>query len=118
MKNVCNFDNVMGSILGMRETEGLGVDMKALDGVDNSGKARFNDTVTQWGAEIHDAAPERPGDAEALKAATWLAGDSQKVAKDVFRSLRNPSGLFGEERIKPVVDFITKHHEDNAGDLK
>lgn len=118
MKDACNFDNVMGKLLGMRETEGLPVDMSLLDEVDNGGKAHYNDIVTQWGSEIFDEAPAHQGDAEALKgAASWLKGDSARVAKDVFRSLRNPSGLFGEERIKPVIDFITRHHEEHAGNL-
>lgn len=112
MKSVCNFDNVMGKMLGMREAEGLDVGLDVLETIDNSGKDHFNDTVNQWGGEVYDAAPVREGDASALKGVKRWVGDTPllHVVKSNLQDVRNPSGLFGEERVKPVIDFITEHY--------
>ena len=119
MKGACTPDNVIGGMLAMRETDGHPVDIRMLEELDHSGKAQFAETSTQSGADVFDAGQPHEGDKRTLQdAASWLAGDSQKIAKDVFRSLRNPSGLFGEERIKPVIDFITNHHIENFDDLQ
>ena len=113
MKNVCNFNNVMGNLLGMRESEGLPVTMDHLNQLDASGKARYNDTVTQHGADVFDEAPVHKSDNEALASASqWLSGDAKNVAKHVLQDYRNPSGLFGEERVKSVIDFITEHYAE------
>ena len=118
VKNVCNADNVLGKMLGMRETDGLPVTLEHLDAIDNAGKAHYNDTVNQWGSEIYDDAAPHEGDNKALaKAKDWFIGDTPEVVRNTLQSARNPSGLFGEERVKPVIDFVTQHHTDYMDNL-
>ena len=118
MKNVCNADNVVGKILGMRETDGLPVTMEHLDAIDNAGKAHYNDVVNQWGSEVLDEAQPHEGDDTALNTAkNWFVGDAGRMVRNVIQAQRNPSGLFGEARIKPVIDFVTQHHANFADDL-
>jgi hypothetical protein len=117
MKDACTPSNVLGRMLGFRETDGLPVTMEHLSAIDDSGKAHFNDVVNQWGSEVFDDALPKASDNAALKAANWLSGDSKHIAKKTLQDFRNPSGLFGEEMIKPVTDFITEHHQMHFDDI-
>lgn len=122
MPKACNFDNVMGTMLGMRETNGLPVDLGHLEQVDNSGKLRYAETVTQWGSEVYDAAKPKEGDTTALKVLEKQTVGTGKevlsVAKNILQDVRNPSGVFGDDVVLPVIDFITEHHEAHADDIQ
>jgi len=47
-----------------------------------------------------------------------IAGRPGQAISSVITEQRNPSGLFGEDRVKPVIDFVTQHYKKNSGNLQ
>jgi hypothetical protein len=122
----CSADNVIGSLLGMGEYNGNPVGFEAVDELDNGGKATYVDQKNKIGqaidAESAPTTPEQQAKADADKQAKeatngWL-GDAKTIVPGILQDVRNPSGVLGEDFIKPVVDFITDHHAEHFDDLK
>lgn len=110
----CTVDNVIGKLLSVRETKGLPIGFDVLDELDNGGKASLVNHQTEIKAAVLDDA----GGDEALKSKEWKGGEeTTQIAKGVISDQRNPSGLFGEDRVKPVIDFVTDHFQSNYDDI-
>lgn len=120
MSTVCNADNVLGQMLGMREVDGLLVTLDVLEAVDNGGKSNYNKVATQVEQGVYDEfeVPYESGNTALKKGSDWLSGDSVPIAKGFMSSMRNPSGMFGEERIQPVINFLTEHFRQYGTELE
>lgn len=122
----CSADNVIGSILGMGEYNGNPVGFEAVDELDNGGKATYVDKTNQVKAVIDEAStpttPEQQAKVESdgtvKSVVSQWAGDAADIVPGILTDVRNPSGVLGEDFIKPVVDFITDHHAEHMNDLK
>lgn len=112
--NACTADNVIGKLISMRDANGHGVGLNVLSEIDNGGKASMVNHQNQLKAEVLDEA----GGDETFKSPTWWGGpEILDLSKGVVSDQRNPSGLFGEDMVKPVIDFVTDHHANNYEDL-
>jgi hypothetical protein len=122
----CSVDNVIGSILGMGEYNGNPIGFEAVDELDNGGKATYVNQKNSIGkaidAESTPTTPEQQAKAEADSQVkklvdTW-GGDAREIVPGILQDIRNPSGVLGEDFIKPVVKFITDHHAEHFDDIK
>lgn len=122
----CSVDNVIGSILGMGEYNGNPVGFEAVDELDNGGKATYVNQKNAIGQAIDNEStpttPEQQVKAEADKQAKSFTslwkGDAPEIVPGILTDIRNPSGVLGEDFIKPVVEFITDHHAEHFDDIK
>jgi hypothetical protein len=115
--NACTPDNVIGKMLGVREANGFEVGIDLIDELDHGGKASYNNFNNQFKAEVFKESADSPQKEASLKAANMFVGDGPEVALSIAHDLRNPSGLFGEDKIAPIVEFITEHHTEHFDDI-
>jgi hypothetical protein len=118
MPDLCNEGTVAGWLLGMREANGHTVDISDLNPKNQGEVNTFNKVSNSLNEAVLEDAPDSPSKGAAQQALSFLTGDGKQVGASIISDLRNPSGLFGEEKIAPVVDYITNHYQEHFGDIK
>ncbi len=122
MKRVCSIDTALAAHMSGIDNASLG----AIEGLNRDGRGAFFDAENAHGAAVEAASrPTTPeqrtkvdSDRSVLtKVARW-ANNPEELVKGIITDARNPSGVLGEQTVKPVIDFITQHYERNRNDLK
>lgn len=125
MPSGCTPDNAMAKLVAGLEAMGKEVDSKfVLNELDAGGRASYTKASNKGGADSFDQIPgsERTAsDNTVIKALRYTEGGIINQTKRMMMEQRNPSGIFGEEKVRPVVDFVTAHyrtHRDNLQDAR
>lgn len=125
MPQGCTPDNVMGQLVAGFEAMGKDVDQEyILKSMENAEKAAYFHNRAKAMNDINREAVGTAADKEVTginkfwKPLDDLAGRPGQLVSGIITEQRNPSGLFGEETVKPVIDFVTKHHQKYKGNLE
>lgn len=111
-------DDCVGKALGLRQAMGMEVPLEAVEEVGPVGAKYMAAQVGEVAAATHrDAPPSIRKQEEQSLLQKLFVGDGIENATGIVASVRNPSGLFGEELVRPVHDFIARHHETYFDDL-
>lgn len=111
-------DDCIGKLLGIQHARGIDIPLDAVEEIGPVG-AKY---MTQQDNAIKSSAlqnapdtPRKASDESVLK--KLFVGDLFETARGIVYSMRNPSGIFGEDIVRPVNEFITAHYQDYADDL-
>lgn len=110
----CTPDNVIGAMNGLAEARNGDVPFTEIEDDSPSSHARFYEQVDRAGAMEHDSSAKPD---QVISTLNHWAGDPLNTSKKLLNDLRNPSGIFGEEYIQPVHQYIVEHHQAFADDL-
>lgn len=115
MTKACNIPNVIGKLLGMAEAKGVDFETSVLDDFDVDKTAAFSEVFNQSGSETYRNNPIPEVD----KTYKHLTGDPLHAIHRVVNDTRNPSGILGDDVVKPVHEFISEifdaHGNSEAG---
>lgn len=111
-------DDCLGKMLGIQQARGIEIPLDAVEEIGPVGaKWLAKQEAEVLGAAHRDAPASVRNKEEQNLLQKLFVGDGLEIAKGIISSVRNPSGLFGEEMIRPVHEFIRDHHTDFIDDL-
>lgn len=111
-------DDCLGKMLGELQAGGVQVDLDAVEELGAVGAKHLAQRESNVLDATHRNAPASIRNQEERSLVKRLfVGDAAEIAGGIISSMRNPSGLFGEERIRGVVEFIRDHHAEYMDDL-
>lgn len=129
-KRACTSDNIMAWIVANAKSRGAKIpqlDSFLLNDIDNGGRAVYNEITNQAAAGVYENLPKTPQNASDNTALSFLQKQldekiiqpTKLVAKFVITDNKRAEGKYGEEVVKPVIEFIQGHLEkyrDNLAD--
>lgn len=110
-KSACNFDNVMGKMLGLRESDGLLVDGDMLDELDNGGKLNYNEQSNTAGEALFDESTDIKG---AKAASGWKDKGVVGLVKRVLTDQAGVSEILGDDLVDEMDDLV-RDFAENGG---
>jgi hypothetical protein len=111
-------DDCIGKLLGIQQARGFDIPLDAVEEIGPAGAKHLALREAEvMGAAHRDAPASIRNQEERSLLKKIFMGDGLEIAQGIVSSVRNPSGLFGEDLIRPVHDFISQHHADNLDDL-
>lgn len=111
-------DDCLGKMLGELQAGGVQVDLDAVEEIGAAGAKHLAQRESNVLDATHRNAPASIRTQEERSLVKKLfVGDAAEIAGGIISSMRNPSGLFGEERIRGVVEFVRDHHAEYMDDL-
>jgi len=108
-QNPCTGKTVVSAFAAIMEAKGIKLhDVGNMEIMGVDGQAQYNLTATRIGKELHDSSPVD----EHEKAAIEDHGNKLNVniIQKVLIDQRHPSGVLGEDFVKPVLDFSRNFH--------
>lgn len=111
-------DDCLGKMLGIQQARGYDIPLDAVEEIGPVGaKYLAKQEAEVLGAAHRDAPPSIRNQEEQSLLKKLFVGDGIENAQGIVSSMRNPSGLFGEDIIRPVHEFIKDHHANYMDDL-
>lgn len=111
-------DDCLGKLLGIQQARGFDIPLDAVEEIGPVGAKHLAKQENAYLAATHRDAPVSPRTQEEQSLVKKLfTGDGIENAQGIISSVRNPSGLFGEQYVRPVYEFIRDHHAEYMDDL-
>lgn len=106
-KDACNADNVMAKLVAHLEAGGIDTDISYVSKLPETAQLVYHDGANRAGAEELKAIPDDIAD-QVMKTITEDVPHENAFARTI-NDQRNPSGMLGESRVKPMIDFMREH---------
>ncbi|MCE3234539.1 MAG: hypothetical protein K0Q50_719 [Vampirovibrio sp.] len=111
-------DDCIGKLLGIQQARGFEIPLDAVEEIGPAGAKHLALREAEILSSAHNDAPSSIRNQEEKSLIQKLfVGDGIDIATGIVSSVRNPSGVFGEEYVRQVYEFIRDHHAEYMDDL-
>jgi|GEM_PF-6882451 len=108
-QNPCTGETVVSAFAAILEAKGIRLhNVGTMDFMGVEGQAQYQTTKNRIATETLDTTSDNPDDENTVK--TLANKTNENILQAIINNQRHPSGILGEEFVKPILDFSRDFH--------